>query len=71
MAFTIGDSMLKNVDGYLLTGSLNLKFIVKVRSFSSAKKSDMLDYNKPTKKDFDPDICPTHWNKRSHIKRYT
>ena len=27
MAFIIGDSMVKNVYGYLLTGSLNLKFI--------------------------------------------
>ena len=29
LAFIAGDSMLKDVDGYLLTGSLNKKFIVK------------------------------------------
>ena len=28
LSFIIGDSMVKNVDGYLLTGSLNCKFIV-------------------------------------------
>ena len=48
--------MLKDVDGYLLTGSLNKRFIVKVRSFSSAKTEDMHDYLKPTKRDFDPNI---------------
>ena len=42
--------MVKNVDGYLLIGSLNRKFIVKVRFFSSAKTSDMWDYIKPTKR---------------------
>ena len=48
--------MVKNVDGYLLTGSLNSKPIVKVRPFSSSKTSDMSNYIKPTKKDFNPDI---------------
>ena len=33
--------MVKDVDGYLLTGSINRKFIVKVRPFSSAKTIDM------------------------------
>ena len=31
LAFLIGDSMVKEVHGYLLTGSLNRKYIVKVR----------------------------------------
>ena len=48
--------MVKNVDEYLLTGSLNSKPIVKVRPFSSSKTSDMSNYIKPTKKDFNPDI---------------
>ena len=44
LAFIIRDSMVKNVDGYLLTGSLNRNFIVKVRPFSSAKTSGISDY---------------------------
>ena len=48
--------MVKDVDGYLLTGFINRKFIVKVRPFSSAKTIDMEDYTKPTKRDFNPDL---------------
>ena len=51
--------MVKNIDGSLLTGSLNRK-LIKVRPFSSAKTSDMSDYIKPTKKDFNPDIYVLH-----------
>ena len=47
----IGDSMIKDVNGYLLTGSLNRKYILKVRPFSSAKTSDMEYYIIPTKRD--------------------
>ena len=43
LAFIVGGSLLKDVDGYLLTGSLDKKFIVKVRRFSSAKTEDMHD----------------------------
>ena len=42
-AFILGDSMVKDVDGYLLTGSISRTFIVKVRPFSSAKAIDMDD----------------------------
>ena len=52
--------MVKDVDGYLLTGSINRKFIVKVRPFSSAKTTDMGDYTKPTKRDFNPDLYIIH-----------
>ena len=52
--------MLKDLDGYLLTGSFNKKFIVKVRPLSSAKTEDMHDYSKPTKRDFDPNIYILH-----------
>ena len=48
--------MLKYVDGYLFTGSLDKKIIVKVRPFYSAKPEDMHDYLQPTKRDFDPNI---------------
>ena len=37
LGFIIGSSKVKNVDGYLLTGSQNRKIIVKVRPFSSRK----------------------------------
>ena len=40
----IGDSMIKDVNGYLLAGSLNRKYVVKARHFSSSKTSDM-EYN--------------------------
>ena len=52
--------MVKSVDGYLLTRYLNRNFIVKVRPFSLAKTSDISDYIKPTKKDFNPDIYVLH-----------
>ena len=48
--------MIKDVDGHLLTGSLNRKYIMKVIPFSSAKISDIEYYITPTKRDFDPDI---------------
>ena len=60
LAFIVGDSMLKDMDGYLLTGSLDKKFIVKVIPFSSAKTEDMHDYLKPTKRDFNPNIFILH-----------
>ena len=52
--------MVKNVDGYLLKGPLNRKFIVKMGPFSLTKASGMLDYIKPTKKDFNLDIYVLH-----------
>ena len=59
-AFIIGDSMVKKIDGYLLTSSVNHKYIVKVRLFLSAKTIEMLDYTKPTKRDFSPDVYLLH-----------
>ena len=43
----IGDSMIKKIDGYLLTSSINHKYLVKVRPFLATKSVDMLDYVKP------------------------
>ena len=57
-AFIIGDSMVKKIDGYLLTSSVNHKYIAKVRPFLSAKT--MLDYIRPTKRDFNPDVYLLH-----------
>ena len=68
LAFIVGDSMLKEVDGYLLTGSLDKKFIVKVRPFSSAKTKDMHDYLKPTKRDFNPNIFILHVGKNNCLQ---
>ena len=52
--------MIKGVDSYLLTGSLNRKYIVKISPFSSAKTSYMEYYITPTKRDFDPGIYTLH-----------
>lgn len=41
LAYIIGDSMVKDVDGYLLTGSINSNSIVKVCLFVSANILDI------------------------------
>ena len=56
----IGDSMIKIIDGYLLTSSINYKYLVKVRPFLAAKSVDMLDYAKPIKRDLDPEAYVIH-----------
>ena len=56
----IGDSMIKKIDGYLLTSSINHKYLVKVRPFLGAKSVDMLDYVKPIKRDLDPEAYVIH-----------
>ena len=52
--------MVKDVGGYLLTASINGKFIVKVTPFFPSKTIDMEDYTKPTKRDFNPDLYILH-----------
>ena len=52
--------MVKDVDGYLLKGSINRKFIIKVRTFSSVKAIDMEDNTRPTKRGFNPDLYILH-----------
>ena len=52
--------MVKDVDDYLLTGSINGNFIIKARPFSSPKTIEMEDYTKPTKRDFNPDLYMLH-----------
>ena len=52
--------MVKKIDGYLLTSFVNHKYIVKVRPFLSAKTINMLDYIKPTQRDFNPDAYLLH-----------
>ena len=60
LVFIVGDSMIKKVDGYLLTSSLKHKYLVKTWSFSTAKTTDMYDYIKPTQRDFKPEIFILH-----------
>ena len=59
-AFIIGDSKVKKIDWYLITSSINHKYIVRVRLFLSAKTIDMVDYIKPTQRDFNPDVYLLH-----------
>ena len=47
----IGDSMIEKIDGYLVTGSSNYKYLMKVRPFLAAKIVDMFDYVKPIRRD--------------------
>ena len=59
----IGDSMIKKIDGYLLTSSINHKYLVKVRPFLAAKSVDMLDYVKPIQtiqRDLEPEAYAIH-----------
>ena len=60
LMFIVGDSMIKKVDGYLLTSSLKHQYLVKTRPFSTAKTIDMHDYIKPTQRDFKPEIFVLH-----------
>ena len=50
----------KKIDGYLLTGSINHKYIVKKRSFVTAKTDDMYDHIKPTQRNFQPIVYISH-----------
>ena len=59
-AFIVEDSMIKKVDGYLLTSSLKHQHLVKTRPFSTAKTIDMYDYIKPTRRDFKSEIFVLH-----------
>ena len=59
-AIIIGDSMIKKIDGYLLTNSIDHRYLVKVRPFLAAKSVDMLDYVKPIKLDLDPEEYVIH-----------
>ena len=58
--FLIEDSMIKKVDGYLLTISIKHKCLVKVIPFLAAKAVHIFDYVKPIQRDFDPDAYILH-----------
>ena len=52
--------MIKKIDGYLLTKSINHKFVVKVRPFTTAKTTDLYDHLKPTLRDSNPGLSIIH-----------
>ena len=58
--FIVGDSMIKKVDGYLLTSSLKHQYLVNTRPISAAQTIDMYDCIKPTQRDFKPETSPLH-----------
>ena len=53
--------MIKKVDGCLLTSSLKHQYVVKTRTFSTAKTIYMYDYIKPTQRDFKAEIFILHF----------
>ena len=56
LVFSVGDSMVKEVDGLLLTSSLKHQYLVKTRRYLAAKTIDMYNYLKPAQRDFKPEI---------------
>ena len=52
--YTLGDSMIKKLNGYFLTKKVRHKYLIKVRSFSDAKVSCMVDHVKPALRDDKP-----------------
>ena len=58
--YILGDSMVKKLNGYLLTKKIRHKHLVKVRSYSGAKISCMTDHVKLTLRDMNPDHIVLH-----------
>ena len=58
--YILGDSMIKKLNGYFLTKKVRHKYLIKVRSFSGAKVSCMVDHVKPTLRDDKPDHIILH-----------
>ena len=52
--------MIKKLNGYFLTKKVRHKYHIKVRSFSGAKISCMVDHAKPTLRDDKPDNVILH-----------
>ena len=52
--YIMGDSMMKKLNGYLLTKKIKHKVVVKVRTFTTAKVSCMQDHVKSTIRDINP-----------------
>ena len=58
--YILGDSIVKKLNGYLLTRKMKHKHLAKVCSFSEAKISCMMDHVKPTLRDKNPDDIILH-----------
>ena len=58
--FILGDSMVKKVNGFYITKNIKHKYLVKVRSFSSAKTRCMYDHVKPSIREYDPEHVILH-----------
>ena len=54
------DSVIKKLNGYFLKRKVRHKYLIKVRSFSGAKISCMVDHVKPTLRDDKPDHIILH-----------
>ena len=59
-AYILGDSMVKKLNGSLLTRKIKHKYLIKKRSLSWAKISCMRDHIKPTLQDINPDHIVLH-----------
>ena len=62
------DSMVKDIDGYLLNKYNNRKLVVKVRTFSSAKTIDMKRLHQIHKRDFNPDLYILQIGTKEQVK---
>ena len=58
--FILGDSMVKKLNGFLLTRKLNHKCLVKTRPFGTVKVRCIHDHVKPSVQDFNPDHIILH-----------
>ena len=58
--FILGDSIIKNLNGYLLTKKLRKRELIKVRLFTGAKPSCKYDNVKPTIQEFNPNHIILH-----------
>ena len=71
-AFIAGDSMIRKINDYLLTSSINNKYIVKVRPFVTAKADDKYDH-KTNAKEFPVEClhfsCRYKWLTNRHDTR--
>ena len=76
---TIDDSIIKKINGYLLTSAINHKYLEKIRPFIAAKSVDMFVYVKPIQRDLDQEANVTHigtkntrWNllRNTAIKKF-
>ena len=53
--YILVDSMIKKLNGYFITKKVRHKYLIKVRSFSDAKVSFMVNHVNPTLRDDKPD----------------